>query len=330
MTGALPKQITDITEAQSGAIARRQASLAGLTREQLRSRARNGRWQRRYRAVYVTHSGPLSRDAELAAALLRAGDGATLSHQTAAERHGLLDGQSALIHITVPAERHPARRGKISGVVIHRSSHLDRTRHPAMSPPCTRVEDTVLDLIERSASFDEAYEWLCRAVGRRRTTAERLLAVMAGRKKMRWRAEITMALGDVGAGIMSSLERRYVLDVERPHGLPPARRQARVRHKTGNRYLDNLYEDYGVCVELDGTAAHPADEQWRDKRRDNWNLVHNDIVTIRLGFLDLGEAGCQTARDIATRLQLSGWSGVPRPCRRPTCALREGHHDQVS
>jgi hypothetical protein len=46
--------------------------------------------------------------------------------------------------------------------------------------------------------------------------------------------------------------------VERAHGLPPARRQARRRHGSGNRYLDNLYEEYGLCVELDGNAAHPA------------------------------------------------------------------------
>ena len=59
---------------------------------------------------------------------------------------------------------------------------------------------------------------------------------------------------------MSLLEYRYVHRVERPHGLPAARRQARIRQRTGNRYLDNLYEGYGVCSELDGTAAHPAED----------------------------------------------------------------------
>jgi len=322
MTQALPSQTANLADMQSDAISRRQAGIAGLSLDEMRNRERSGRWQRRYRAVYVAHSGPLTRDTELFAALLRAGEGATLSHQTAAERHGLLDEPSALIHVTVPSGRHPARHRDIPGVVIHRSCHLDQTRHPAMNPPCTRVEDTVLDLVESSGSFDEAYQWLCRAVGRRRTTAQRLVVVMAARKKMRWRAQITVALGEVGAGILSSLERRYVREVERPHGLPSARRQARVRQETGNRYLDNLYEEYGVCVELDGTAAHPADEQWRDKRRDNWNLVQNDIVTIRLGVRDLGVAACRTAHDVAARLRLSGWPGLPHPCRTPTCPLR--------
>jgi hypothetical protein len=179
----------------------------------------------------------------------------------------------------------------------------------------------VLDLIQAAATFENAYQWICRAVGRRRTTAERIRAAMDARKKMRWRRELEIALGDAGQGALSVLEYRYVRYVERPHGLPVAQRQVRVRQQTGNRYLDNLYEAYRVCVELDGTAAHPADEQWQDKRRDNWNLVHENIITLRIGILDLGDRSCDTARDVALRLQLSGWQHNPRPCNRPSCAV---------
>ena len=243
----------------------------------MRNRIRNGRWQRLQRGVYASFSGEPSRETILWAALLRAGPDAVLSHQTAAERHGLIDEPSSLISITVPASRHPAQV-KIPGVVIHRSDAILRTRHPAMLPPCTRVEDTVLDLIQVAATFDDAYAWICRAIGRRRTTADRVRLAMAARSKMRWRREITAALGDAQGGALSVLEYRYVHRVERPHRLPVARRQARIRHGTGNRYLDNLYEEYGVCVELDGTAAHPADEQWRDKRRDNANLRYSALI----------------------------------------------------
>jgi very-short-patch-repair endonuclease len=139
---------------------------------------------------------------------------------------------------------------------------------------------------------------------------------MDARKKMRWRKELTVALGDAGA--LSVLEYRYTHRVERPHGLPAARRQARVRQPTGNRYLDNLYEDYGVCVELDGTAAHPADEQWRDKRRDNANAVAG-IITLRLGLLDLGDRRCETAAAVAALLRRRGWPDFPHSCSQPTC-----------
>ena len=190
-----------------------------------------------------------------------------------------------------------------------------------MLPPCTRVEDTVLDLIQLAPIFDDAYTWICRAIGRRRTTADRIRQAMDARKKMRWRREIALALGDAEDGALSMLEYRYVRRVERPHGLPTVRRQARVRQRSGNRYLDNLYESYGVCVELDGTAAHPEDEQWRDKRRDNVNAV-SGLVTLRFGFPELGDHRCESASQVATLLRSHGWTGSPHPCSRPGCALQ--------
>jgi hypothetical protein len=304
---------------QAAAIACRQGTEAGIDPETMRTRFRSGRWQRLYRGVYATFSGEPARETVLWAALLRAGPGAVLSHQTAAERHGLIDEPSSAIVITVPASRSPGRV-KIPGVVIHRSDAILRTRHPAMLPPCTRVEDTVLDLIQGASSFEDAYVWICQAIGRRRTTAERIRQAMDSRKKVRWRRELTAALGEAGDGVLSLLEHCYVRRVERPHGLPPARRQAMVRQRTGNRYLDNLYERYAVCVELDGTAAHPADEQWRDKRRDNANAVRG-IVTLRFGFADLGDRRCETAADVAAVLHRRGWRGTPRPCSRPACAV---------
>lgn len=306
--------------AQADAIARSQGPAAGVAPYTMRNRVRNGRWQRLQRGVYATFSGEPLRETVLWAALLRAGPGAVLSHQTAAERHGLIDEPGPVIVITVPVSRSPART-PIPGVVIHRSDAIVRTRHPAMLPPCTRVEDTVLDLIQAVRTFDEGYAWICRAIGRRRTTTDRIQLAMAARKRMRWRHEIALALGDAADGALSVLEYRYVQRVERPHRLPAARRQARVRHGTGNRYLDNLYEEYGVCVEVDGTAAHPADEQWRDKRRDNVNTI-TGLVTLRFGLLDLGDRRCETAMGVATLLRRHGWTGFPHPCPRPDCAVR--------
>src|SRR3954449_9592015 len=134
---------------------RRQAMRAGLTRNMVRRRLASGRWYRLQRGAYATFSGPVPRQSELWAALLRAGPGATLSHQTAAELHGLTDQLSEQIHVTVPVARNPARCGKIPGVIVHRSSRIGLARHPALAPPRTRVEETVLDLVETARDFDE-------------------------------------------------------------------------------------------------------------------------------------------------------------------------------
>jgi hypothetical protein len=321
MANELPPQVRHLLASQGHVIARSQAINLGLDAETIRNRARYGDWQRLAAGVYADFTGAPKRDAQLWAALLRAGPGAVLSHWTAAERHGLADRPSAAVHLTVPAECHPARWSAIPGIVIHRSRSLDQAIHPAMSPPCTRVEHTVLDLIEVSATFEEAYDWICRAVGRRRTTPVRLREAMATRPRMRWRQDLQLAFGDA-KGALSVLERRYVRGVERAHGLPAARRQVRVWHGTGNRYLDNLYEEYLACVEIDGAAAHPVDEQWRDKDRDRWNAVHHKIGTIRIGLPGLRTAQdqCATAADVAVWLSGRG-AATGHPCGREGCLV---------
>jgi hypothetical protein len=134
---------------------------------------------------------------------------------------------------------------------------------------------------------------------------------------MRWRGWVTAALHDAADGVHSPLERRYVHGVERAHGLPPARRQARRRHGSGNRYLDNLYEPFRLCVELDGNAAHPAEGRWRDTRRDNANLAQG-VRTLRYGWPDVTEYRCRTAAEIAEVLRGQGWTGTLRRCG-PAC-----------
>lgn len=322
MSSELPDEIHQLVAGQAHVIARTQAIGMGLDAVTIRNRLRYGDWQQLEKGVYAAFTGAPMREAEIWAALLRAGPGAILSHWSAAERHGLLNKPSPAMHITVPAGRHPARWAKVPGIVIHRSRTIEHTRHPAMTPPCTRIEHTVLDLIEASANFDEAYDWICRAIGRRRTTAGRLRAAMDARLKMRWRRDIELALSDAGEGALSLLELRYVRGVERPHGLPAAKRQARVKQETGNRYLDNLYEEYRACVELDGTAAHPQDEQWRDKDRDRWNAVHEKIDTIRVGFPGLRDqrSQCETAAEVAKWLSSRG-PETGHPCRRALCPL---------
>jgi very-short-patch-repair endonuclease len=287
----------------------------------MRNQVNSGRWQRMHRGVYAIYSGSPERETVLWAALLRAGSEAALSHYTAAEIHGLTDKPSAAVHVTVPAGCHPGR-SRIPGLVIHRSDSIRWTRHPAKSVPCTRVEDTVLDLIQLAATFDEAYDWICRAIGRGKTTADRLRQAMNARKKMRWRKDLELALAEANDGALSVYERRYATGVERSHGLPRARRQARIRQETGNKYLDNLYEEYRVCVELDGIVAHPVDEQRRDKRRDNWNLVHEEIVTLRFCLPDIRDqpARCTTAAWVVPLLLSRGPRFPAHPCS-PACPL---------
>jgi very-short-patch-repair endonuclease len=228
-----------------------------------------------------------------------------------------VDKPSALIHVSVPAERRPGQHRKIRGVIVHRSRCLAPEWQPPWQLPRTTIEDTVLDLVTAARTFDDAYGWIARAVGRRLTSPPSLSKALAARSRMRWRAWITAALEDAADGVHSPLERNYVNGVERSHGLPKARRQAKRRHGNGTRYLDNLYEEYGLCVELDGVPAHPAEGRWRDTHRDNANLAQG-IVTLRYGWPDATANRCRTAAEIATVLRRLGWQDTPRLCG-PAC-----------
>lgn len=267
--------------------------------------------------MYAVFSGPVPRECRHWAAVLRAGPGSVLSHETAAELVGLC-APTPLIHVTVPNQR---RIATPHGVALHWCGYLARKTHPNRTPPQTRVEDTAVDLTQTARSVDDALRWLIRACGSRLTTPGRLASTIGARSRIRWRAELVDALADVADGSHSILERRFLHDVERPHALPRAQRQVRRRSAGSTRYHDIRYEQTGVVVELDGRAAHPDAERWRDLRRDNYAVVAGDRV-LRYGWRDVATNPCAVAAQVAVVLRAAGWSGRPKPCTRPNCMIR--------
>jgi hypothetical protein len=159
MTG-LPETLTRIALFQHEVLTAQQLLAAGVSSAYLKSQVRQGNWQRLYRGVYATYSGEPPRLGRLWAAVLWAGDGAMLSHESAAELAGLAAKPARVIHVTVPIRRTVT---KVRGVEIHRSSRCADARHPARLPPRTTTEETVLDLAAAAAQLDDAVGWVTRA-----------------------------------------------------------------------------------------------------------------------------------------------------------------------
>jgi predicted transcriptional regulator of viral defense system len=312
----IPASLQSLARHQAGIITAQQALQHGLTRDVIRARLASGRWQRCYPGVLAVFSGQLPRSAQLWAAVTRVGPDATLSHYTAAELAGLLQPPARRIHVSVPASR---RVDPIAGIALHRSRRLAEARHPSRVPPQTRIEETVLDLADLARTFDEAFDWLCRACGARLTTADRLGAAMQTRNRVRWRSGLATALCDVGNGVQSWLEYRYVRNVERPHALPSSESQVRTAGPGPHGYRDFLYRAYGVVVETDGQVAHPESERWRDLHRDNAAAAAG-LITLRYSWSDVYIRACEVAAQVAAVLSLRGWPGDPRPCG-PSCPL---------
>lgn len=156
--------------------------------------------------------------------------------------------------------------------------------------------------------------WIAAACGARLTTPERISGAMRRRGRVAGRPMLAGLLEDVAAGCMSVLERRYLHDVERPHGLPEPARQSQRPRGGGYWYDDVYYPDFRVRIELDGRAAHPAEQRWRDFRRDNSAVLSGDVV-LRYGAADIRENPCGVAAQVAEVLRQRGWAGRRQRCQ---------------
>ncbi len=224
--------------------------------------------------------------------MLSAGPGAVLSHETAAELHRLADERDQPIHVTIPVAR---RVIAAEGVCLHRSGRPIETVRERDYPPQTTVEETVLDLTQTARSFDDVCGWVTRAIARDLTDETRLQAAMKKRSRLRWRADLHEVLEAAATGDHSVLEFRYHRDVERAHGLPEPDRQVPFTAKDGRRgRRDRVYQEYGVVVELDGRLAHPEENRWKDKARDNAAAAAGQ-QSLRYDWAAITQRPCATA-----------------------------------
>lgn len=251
-------------------------------------------------------------------AVLYAGPSAVASHQTAAWLADLVAEPPPTVDVSVP---HGGRCSPAQpGIRIHQSRQLAAKRHPSRLPPQTRLEDTVLDLIDQSDTAVAVIDLLLKACQRRLTTPTRLTDLARARTRLRWRRLVSDVLADVRDGVQSALERHYFRDVEVAHGLPRGQRNARDGGKGRARYRDVRYRLWKLIVELDGRAAHPTDERERDDLRDNAVLEGEDVRTLRYGWRSVVGQPCRTAAQIASVLRRGGWVGEVRRCG-PQCTV---------
>lgn len=309
-------ELARILDDQHGVVSARQLRATGVALEFAKARVAARRWQRPHRGVYVAFSGPLDRSAQIWAAILRCGGGAVASHETAAELEGICEQVDEDVHVTVEAHRRV--RGRREGLRVHYAHRLPQTRHPAKAPPRTRLDETVLDLIDVSATARKAAGWLLAAIQRRKSTPSRLAAAIARRKKIKWRPMAEAILLDAADGAHSMLEVEHLRRVERAHRLPTATRQRRI---AGTRviWIDVDHDEFTTRVELDGRVGHDGDGAFRDRRRDNRGVV-DGRTTLRYGHAEVFGAPCAVAAEQAVVLQDHGWRGAPRPCG-PSCSV---------
>ncbi len=316
MGSKLPPQLREIIAEQAGVVSRRQVLRAGVSRNTITSKVQRGLWQQVHPGVYATFTGLVTWEVRLWAAVLYAGPGALLSHETAAGMLRLIDRTAPVIAVTIPESR---RVRSPQGMVIRRSSYsYPRRRLLRGMPPHTSCADTIVDLIAVSDNRDDVIAWVSRGIARKLVTKPQLEAAVAARGRLRWRAELNEILPGVAGGSHFPLEYRYDRDVERAHGLPAATKQAKFVKPDGTTgFRDRCYEEFHLVVELDGVQFHPAQQRGQDQARDN-EAVATVGATLRYGWSDVTGTPCDTASQVYRALRKRGYTGSIRPCS-PSC-----------
>jgi hypothetical protein len=301
---------------QDGVISRAQVLAAGGDDRLIVRRLRRREWARVHPGVYVNHTGPLTWNQRAWAAVLLTAP-AALGGRSALRAHGVRGHESHEdVRVVVAHHRRLARH---PGIRIDRTRDFDRAVQPHLCPPRMRLEHALIRVASEARTDDQAVGVLSDGCQSRRTTVARLGEELLVSPKLPRRRLLLEILQDVGDGAMSALERRYLRDVERAHGLAAGQRQRREHTSRGSVQRDVEYADEAMLLELDGRLGHdPAEGRWRDLDRD-LEAATTGRLTLRVGWGQVLQP-CRLASTLALVLAARGWTGTPRP-RRPGCPV---------
>lgn len=236
---------------QALVVGRRQLAAAGVPRWLVRRELRVRRWQRTGRQTVALHNGPLSVESRRWVAVLELGPRAALAGITALQHDGVTALADETLHVLVPQG---ARNRKLPGVRRHESRRwreedietagIRRTR-----PAVSAVMAALWARTERQATF-----FLLLPVQQGLCTPAELSEALERVRRHRFRTALWLAVADIADGARSIGE----LDVGRglaQRGLPKPSRQVKRTRPDGTVYLDLVWDDYGLTMEIDG-AQH--------------------------------------------------------------------------
>ena len=292
---------------QFGLVTDRELDRLGMSLHQRSRRVRAGLLVRLHHGVYAVPGAPTSFEQRAVAARLGGGEGAAVSHGSAARLWGLRGATSGRIEIAVPGVTRP----RLTGVVVHRSRLLqpvDLRVHQGIT--VTRPERTLVD-VAGQVPIDVATSMLESAVHLGFTTPEHIWRYLsryggpgcrgAGRVQ-----SILEARGPTARPTESGLE-DLALRILFRYGARPPERQFVIRVPGRPTIkLDISYPPIKFALEVDSALWHSDSESYR-RDRAKWNLlVALGWTLLILTDFDLHERPEQLVGDvIATHDRLS-------------------------
>jgi very-short-patch-repair endonuclease len=267
------------------------------------NRLRRHRWQCPERGVIVAHSGPVTRQQQLWAAVLGAGRHAVLAGAGAATLEGLRGYDRPAIDVLIPAGR---RARAMAGVRVHRTTVLPAHHVRWAAPPRTVIARSVIDAAAWARTDDDARAIVAAAFQQRRVLPRELESTLEVMPRSHRRALVleTAALAAGGAHALTELN---LVTLCRRHNLPLPDQQVRRTDSSGrNRYLDAYWAAYRLHVEVDGSWHLEVRTWWADMQRQNDLWISGDRVLRFPGWALIHEPA-QVARQIHAALVAAGW-----------------------
>jgi hypothetical protein len=280
--------LAELAERQFGVVSLGQLRALGLGERGVRHRVRAGRLRRLHRGVYAVGHGALGREGRRLAAVLACGEGAVLSHRSAAAHWGLLASQAALIDVTAPATR-----AGVPGIRLHRSRFLDAqdtTNHQGI--PITSVPRTLLDLAATIRS-DRLERALAQAQRLELYDHKAIESVIARSNGHRGTGALAKAISREDPKWTRNDYEAWFLALVREAGLPePMVNESLAAPDHPRLDPDFCWPTHRLIVETDGWQTHRTRAAFEQDRRrdaalqaDGWRVVrftwHEPRATIQ-------------------------------------------------
>ncbi|MBA2529805.1 MAG: DUF559 domain-containing protein [Euzebyales bacterium] len=288
----MPRRV-DLTKLRAAAAAQhatftcRQAAQHGVTHRVLERLTALGEIERQHRGVHRFTAIPLTRSAEIAAAVLAGGPDAVASHDTSLELHGLRKAwPGAPIEICSPTTWHP----EVTGIHVHRTRRLEsRDITTVDGIRATNGARTLVDLAsryERVALTRLVDDAICWGVAKRNAVYRRSCALRNGRRGVG--LLVTLTDPDAEAVFRSWLE-RLAWSVFDRHGVAqPLWNVPRHDAEGLIGIVDCLWPDLPLVVELEGLRFHTSPQQRRDDAR-RFNRLGAGARVLRFTWQDVVE-----------------------------------------
>ena len=262
---------------QHGVVSRRQLLSLGVGKDAIAYRLEIGRLHRVFDGVYAVGHRAIGREGQWMAATLASGDGAVLSHRSAAALWGLRIEASSTQEVTVSRST-----GSISGLCRHRSALQSDELAVHNAIPVTCVARTLFDIAACVSAWE--FERALREAEFLRLPQVPTLEEVYRRRRGRRGAKLvgatleSLSLLPAGAS-RSSLEDRFLRFVRRV-GLPAPETNVLMRFGGVAYQADCLWREHRLVVELDGHEAHGTrsafeSDRERDRRMqvEGWRVV---------------------------------------------------------